>query len=151
MVCTGYDLKSLEGLLGTAVGVGFILPVVYQMLVERAVKLLSLSKTLLKELEEQDDRFAIRDLGAMRIDFQSKLQRIEKASDAFILISSISSLISFTLILVSAFVGACLTASHMLIIALIVSVPVLCCGGLFLFWWDSSRPLVSRCQHYYDQ
>ena len=151
MVCTGYDLKSLEGLLGTSVGVGFILPVVNQMLVERATKLLSLSKTLLEELEDQDDRFAIRDLGSIRIDFQFKLQRIERTSDAFILISSISSLVSFLLLLASAFSGACLTVYHMQIIALIVSVPVLCCGGLFIFWWDSSRPLVSRCQHYYDQ
>jgi energy-coupling factor transporter ATP-binding protein EcfA2 len=101
--------------------------------------------------DDAHDRFAMRDLGSVRIDFQFKLQRIEKTSDAFILISSMSSLLSFLLVLVSVFSGACLTLNHMLIVALIVSAPVLCCGGLFIFWWDASRPLVSRCQHYYDQ
>lgn len=151
MVCTGYDLKSLETLLGTAVGVGFILPVVYQMLVERANKLLSLSRTLLAELETQDDRFAIRDLASVRIVFQSNLRKMESASDIFILVSSLSALCAFSLVILSAYSRVCLTLYSTSFVMLIVSSPVLFCGGLFLWWWDSSRPLYSRCEHYYNQ
>lgn len=151
MVCTGYELKSLEGLLGTAVGVGFILPVVYQMLVERANKLLALSRVLLQELEEQDDRFSMRDLGSIRITFQLKLQKIEKASDSFVLVSSLSSLAAFILILTSAFTSVCLTLYSLSAIALVVSTPVLLCGSLFIWWWDASRQLISRYDYYYKQ
>jgi uncharacterized membrane protein (DUF485 family) len=151
MVCTGYELKSLEGLLGAAVGVGFILPVVNQMLVERANKLLSLSRILLQELQGQDDRFSLRDLGSVRIDFQSRLKKIERASDAFVLISSLSSLLAFILLVVSAYTPVCLTAFTQSSIVIAISIPVVLCGGLFIWWWDASRTLLSRYYHYYDQ
>lgn len=151
MVCTSYDLKSLESLLGTAVGVGFILPVVYQILVDRANKLLSRSRGLLEELESQGDRFAIRDLASIRITFQSNLQKMESASDVFILVSSLSAFSAFFLIILSSFVSVCLTLYSKSAIILMISAPVIFCGGIFFWWWDSSRPLYSRCVHYYNQ
>lgn len=150
MVCTSYDLKSLESLLGTAVGVGFILPVVYQMLVERANKLLLRSRSLLVELESQGDRSAIRDLASIRIAFQSNLQKMESASDVFILVSSLSAFSAFFLIILSSYFSVCLTIYYKSAIILVVSAPVMFCGGIFLWWWDSSRPLYSRCSHYYN-
>jgi len=150
MVCTGYDLKNLESLLSTAVGVGFILPVVYQMLVERANKLQTLSRTLMEELEAQNDRLAVRDLASVRLAFQLNLQKIEGASGTFIIVSSISSLIAFALIVLNTYKEVCLSSICASAIIFSVSVPVLFCAGIFFWWIDSSRQLYGRCKYYYN-
>lgn len=151
MVCTGYDLKSLESLLGTAVGVGFIFPVVYQLLAERANNLLRRSKTLLAELKDKDDRFAMRDLASVQITFQSNLKKMEKESDIFIIASSFCALLSFIFLIISIYTSICLSFYWMTAIVLSVSIPILLCLIIFIKWFDYSRPLSSRCEHYYNQ
>jgi hypothetical protein len=150
-VCAGFELKSLESLLGTAVGVGFIFPVVYQLLSERAKKLLSSSRALVEELESQGDRASMRDLASMMIVFQSSSNKMDRAAQLFILISSLSALTAFSTLILSAFVRLCLGKAELILIIAVVSLPILFCAAVFIWWWDSSRSLINRCEHYYDQ
>ena len=150
-VCSGYELKNFESLLGTAVGVGFIFPVVYQLLVERANQLLNKSRILLEELESQNNRTATRDVAALRIKFQIFLSRMDRVAHTLILISSISALISFAASIYSAFAPLCMQPLVATLLIATVSAPVLFCTVTFISWWDSSRPLISRCDHYYNE
>ncbi len=150
-VCSGYELKNFESLLGTAVGVGFIFPVVYQLLVERSNQLLHKSRTLLEELESQNNRTATRDVAALRLKFQIFLSRMDRIARTLIVISSVSALISFVTAVYSAFAPLCMHVFIATLLVLAVSVPFLFCTAIFIWWWDSSRSLINRCDHYYNE
>jgi hypothetical protein len=149
-MCTGIELKELESLLGTAVGVGFILPVVYQLLHDRSKNLITSASLLIAELEDEGDRSSMLDLASFRIKFQRQASRMNTVSHGMILISSISALIAFLSCITSVFAKLCLSLMEVATLVSVVSMPILCCAWLFIWWWDASRPVISRMRHYYE-
>lgn len=150
MVCVGLELKTLESLLGTSVGVGFIYPVVYQHLYERSSRLIDMCKRLSTELEDSGDHSSMRDLARHSLAFRSFLSRMEEASSVFFISSSISALTAFLLLVISALSKPCLSPLWVSMVVLVVSLPVLFCALMFICWWDRSRPLMWRYRYYYS-
>lgn len=150
MICVGVELKALESLLGTAVGVGFIYPVVYQHLYERSLRLVEMCKKLSQELEESGENSSMRDLARHSFVFRSFLFRVEEASSIFFILSSISALTAFSLLIASVFLKLCLSPFLVSMVVLVVSLPVFFCALMFICWWDRTRPLLWRYHYYYS-
>lgn len=151
MTCSDIELKDLEALLSTAVGVSFIFPVIVQLLNDRSRRLIELAQTLVKELSDQNDGPAIRDLGSLVIQSRKVANSMDRVAGYLVGLSSICALVAFTCLVWSVYQSqVCLSPDVSAMIVFIVSLPVISSGGFFVWWWDASRPLISRCAHYYD-
>lgn len=141
----------MQSVLGTAVGVGFIFPVIVQILNERSAKLVARSELLLSDLKRSGERASMLDLANFLTMFRQDLDVSERRANWLILFSSISALAAYLLLIwaqfqpkicLSLFVGASST--------FIVSAPIGASFYYFFRWYDTSRPLDARYWYYYN-
>lgn len=142
----------MQSVLGTAVGVGFIFPVVVQILGERSVKLINRTELLLADLKRNQDRTSILDIANLLTTFRRELDVSERRANWLIGVSSISALAAYLLLIWAQFQPKiCLSLLVGASSTFVISAPIGASVYYFLRWYDTSRPLAARYWHYYNQ
>lgn len=151
MVCAGSSFSALQSLLGTAVGVGFIFPVVVQILNAKSDAIIESSELLLTDLSRQSDRASFRDLGDLLNSFQQTTAKLENLSSTFIGLSSLAALLSYCCLIWSTFQPMiCMSLVVAATLVSLVSLPVVFSAVYFFLWFDATRPIIARQKLYYN-